>query len=409
MQKDKTLLERLETIRALRIPNFRLFWVGNALAFFGIQMRVLAQSWLVLDLTDSAFYLGLAGFAMGIPVVLVAPLAGVVADRMQRRGLLMAARTGLFVLAVLTAILIYTHSIQVWHILALAVLTGIVMAFNGPATQTFIYDLVGEDSLLNAISLNNAALNLASIAGPSIGGVLVGALGVAGCYLVAGGGNLAAVLFLTLIPVVGLTGVRSFSLGKDVMDGFAYVRSDKRVLWLLCFSGVPPIFASAVGTLMPIFARDILQVGAKGLGLLMSMSAFGALLGVLIVASLGNMRRKGQVFLWSGLIWCMAAVIFALSRWFSLSMACQFIMGVTGATWGVALSTLLMVLVPDEVRGRVMSIHMMTMNITPLGQMLAGGLASFLGAPAAVAFGCSVAGFLHFAALVWVPTIRRLE
>jgi MFS family permease len=328
----------------------------------------------------------------------------------KKKNLLIISQAGSLILALVIAILIQIEIIAVWHLVAASLLVGVVFSFNMPAQQAIIPELVGEQSLMNAIALNSAVMNLCRIAAPSLAGFLVGIIGVAGVYWIVTAFSLVAIFSLFTIRVTTTMAVRPAApMRQDLMEGLRYVRHNQELVILLVMAVIPVLFAMPYQMLMPIFARNVLEVGASGYGLLMSMSGAGALVGSLGIASLGNFQRKGLLLLGFGIIFGASQVFFALSHSFPLSLFILFVVGV-GSTGIMALNnTLIQINTPHEVRGRVMSLFMMTFGLMPLGTLPAGAIAEVVGVAPVVGVGGAVVFLSMVVIALTQPKVRTMR
>jgi MFS family permease len=352
-------------------------------------MQGIAQSWLVYRLTGSSVLLGLVGFAGQIPVFLLSPLGGSLADARSRHRIVIGTQTAAMLLAFILAGLTLSGRVQLWHVFALAAMLGVVNAFDIPARQSFLVQLVGREDLMNAIALNSSMFNGARILGPAIAGVLVAAIGEGWCFFLNGASYLAVLAGLLMMhpKPQPARSEGSTPIGR-IVEGFAFVartapiRSILMLLALLSLAGMP------YSVLMPIFADRILNAGPRGLGILMGASGFGSLLGALTLARRHEVRGLGRWIAWSAAAFGICLVAFSLSRHFWLSTAILVPLGFALIVETAASNTMVQAMVPDALRGRVMSVYsMMFMGMAPFGALLAGLLADRLGAPAAVAVG----------------------
>jgi len=395
-------------LRALRHRNFRLFFFGQLLSLPGTWIQMVAQSWLIYRLTDSAALLGLAGFASQFPVFLMAPFGGALADRFDRRRLLVGTQVASSVLALLLAALTLSGQVTVWQVFTLAALLGLVNGVDLPARQAFTVELVGREDLPNAIALNSSAFNSARLIGPAVAGVLVATAGEGWCFLLNGLSYVtvvAALAAMRLAPVA--RPVHTGSLLAHIADGVRFVRGHVPIRSLLLLLGMVSVAGMPYAVLMPLFADRILGGGAQGLGILMSCAGGGALLGALALAARRSPRGLTAWVPWAAFGFGLGLVAFSLSRSFWLSGLLLVPTGLALIVQMAASNTLLQLLVPDALRGRVMSLYsMMFMGMAPLGALLAGSLAELIGAPATVGGG----GVLCMLAAVWfrrrLPDIR---
>lgn len=398
------------TFRALRHRNFRLYWFGQLLSLTGTWMQNVAQGWLVYRLTDSPFALGLVGFVGSLPILLFSLFGGVIADRFHKRNLLLITQTAAMLQALTLATLTVTGLIQVWQIIVLALLLGTVHALDTPARQSFVIELVGKEDLMNAIALNSSVFNATRIIGPAIAGVLISLIGEAGAFYMNGASFLATIAALLLMRVEAVNHSDGETVWRNLIEGLRYIKKTPIVRTLLSLIAVSSLFGMSYVALMPVFARDILQVGPTGLGFLTAAIGGGALAGALTLASLGNFQHKGLLLSIGNLLFPAMLFLFALSRSFAPSLL--FLMG---AGWGLITqnaltNTLLQTSVPDHLRGRVMSAYaLMFLGMMPIGNLLSGTMAEHLGAPVAVMLGAGIVGGYALWILLRRPGVRHLS
>ncbi len=396
---------------ALGHRNFRLFWFGQLLSLTGNWMQSTAQGWLVLDLTNSEFLLGLVTAAGSLPVLLLTLYAGVVADRRDKRRIILTAQSAALLLALALAVLTHTGLINLGWILVLVLLLGVAQAFEVPTRQSFFVDLVGKQDLTNAIALNSAAFNLTRIIGPAIAGILIGSVGIAAAFYLNALSYAGVIAGLLLIRLPRFQPPpRTTSTWQNLREGFAWIRGNRLPRALVWLIAAASILAFPYAMLLPVFARDVLGVGAQGLGWLLSATGAGALVGGIALAAIGNRVRRGPLLLGASISFTLLLGGFALSRSFVLSLcllaAAGFMMILNNATTNALLQSL----VPDALRGRVMGVYVfMFLGMTPIGSLQAGTLARWLGAPTALALGAAT--LLGIIALVWsqVPELREVK
>jgi MFS family permease len=386
-------------LRALRHRNFQLFFGGQLISLTGTWMQSVAQSWLVYRLTGSVVLLGFVGFAGQIPVFLLAPFGGAVADGRNRQRILVATQAASMVLAFALAALTLTGRITQTEIFTLASLLGLVNAFDIPARQAFVVDMVGKDDLINAIALNSSMVNGARIVGPAVAGILVASVGEGWCFFLNAASYIAVICGLLMMKTktqarVPLPG----SALANIAEGFGFVAHTAPVRALLLLLGLVSLMGMPYAVLMPIFADKILHGGASGLGLLMGASGAGALVGALSLAARRGMRGLGRWVAISSAGFGASLILFSFSRSFWLSAALLLPAGFSMMVEMASSNTLIQAMVPDALRGRVMAVYsMMFMGMAPIGALLAGVLANHLGAPRTVALGgavCIVGGAL---------------
>lgn len=376
-------------LRAFRHRNYRLFFFGQLISLTGTWMQSVAESWLVFRLTGSSALLGVAAFAAQVPVLLLAPLGGIVADRANRHRVLIATQTVSMILPLTLAALTLSGHVRVWHVFVLASCLGIVNAVDIPARQAFVMDMVGREDLVNAIALNSSMVNGARVVGPSIAGLLVAAVGEGWCFLLNGVSYLGVIGGLLMMRVAA----RRASAGphapwRDIVEGFQFVVRTAPVRALLLLLGAVSFSGMPYAVLMPVFAEDILHGGPKGLGLLMGCSGAGALVGALTLATRRGVRGLGTWVVTAAASFGVALILFSLSRVFWLSALLLVPVGMTMMVQMAASNTLIQSMVPDALRGRVMAVYsMMFMGMAPFGALWAGAVAERIGAPLTVAIG----------------------
>jgi len=409
-------------VRALRHRNFQLFFSGQLISLIGTWMQTVAQSWLVYRMTGSGLLLGSVGFASQIPVFLFAPLGGIVADRTNRKHVVIATQTLSMILAFILAALTLTHSVQVWHIFVLAALLGVVNAFDIPGRQSFLVDMVGKDDLMNAIALNSSMFNGARVIGPAVAGVLVARLGEGWCFFAKGVSYIAVIAGLAMMNVHAPARVSAnTSPWEHIREGFQFVERTAPIRALLMLLGVVSMTGMPYVVLMPIFADKILHsggqefatligshdLGAVRLGILMGAAGVGALLGALTLAVRTGVKGLGRWVTVCCAGFGVSLILFALSKSFWLSVFLLLPVGYFIMLQMASSNTLIQVMVPDELRGRVMAVYsMMFMGMAPVGSVLGGALSDRLGAPLTIALGglAAIAGAIWFG--MQLPKIR---
>jgi len=370
-------------------------------------MQSVAQSWLVYRLTGSALLLGAVGFASQIPVFMFAPVGGMVADRFNRRYIVIATQISAMLLAFILAALTLSHKVQVWHVFVLASLLGIVNAFDIPGRQSFLVDMVGKEDLMNAIALNSSMFNGARVIGPAIAGILVAKIGEGWCFFGNAVSYIAVIIGLLLMKVESPPRASNASPFEHIMEGFRFVNETTPIRALLLLLGVVSLVGMPYVVLMPIFADQILHGGARGLGILMGATGVGALLGALTLAFREGVKGLGRWVAWCCAGFGASLAIFAQSRSFWLSVILLLPVGYTMMLQMACSNTLIQVMVPDALRGRVMAVYsMMFMGMAPIGALLGGALADRLGAPTTITIGglASIAGACWFG--LQLPKIR---
>src|SRR5229473_8543932 len=351
-------------------------------------MQSVAQAWLVYRLTKSALLLGTVGFASQIPVFLFAPLGGITADRVNRKRLVIATQTASMILAGVLAWLTLSGRVQVWHVFVLAALLGVVNAFDIPGRQSFLIDMVGKEDLMNAIALNSSMFNGARVIGPAVAGILVARIGEGWCFAANSVSYIAVLTGLLLMKVRSVPRISKRSPIEDIIEGFRWVNQTKIIRSLLFLIGLVSLVGMPYTVLMPVFADKILHGGARGLGILMGATGVGALFGALTLATRTGVSGLGRWVAFSCGGFGLSLVLFSLSRSFWFSAALLLPVGFCMMLQMSSSNTLVQVMVPDHLRGRVMSVYsMMFMGMAPFGAFLGGAFADRLGAPVTVAAG----------------------
>ncbi len=391
------------TGRALRHRNFQLFFAGQLISLTGTWMQSVAQAWLVYRLTGSGLLLGAVGFSGQIPVFLLAPLGGIVADRWDRRRVVIATQAASMLLAFVLAMLTLMGWVQVWHVFVLAALLGVVNAFDLPGRQSFLVEMVGKEDLMNAIALNSSMFNGARILGPAVAGILVAKYGEGWCFFANGASYIAVIAGLMMMRVHRRPQVTHHqSPLEHILEGFRFVEHTAPIKALILLLGIISLVGLPYTVLMPIFADKILHaggqemasllrshdLGAVRLGILMGSTGVGALLGALTLAARTRVAGLGRWVAWACGGFGVSLIFFSLSKSFWLSVALLLPVGYCMMLQTSSSNTLIQAMVPDALRGRVMAVYaMMLMGMAPIGALFGGALADRLGAPLTVAVG----------------------
>ena len=386
-----SLFERSRTFRALRHRNYRLFVGGQLISLVGTWLQSVAQAWLVYRLAGSALLLGVVGFAGQLPVLLLSPLGGAAADRLDRRRVLVATQSAAMILALLLGTLTVLHAVTVPAVMAIAAGLGVVNAFDMPTRQSFVLEMVVREDLPNAIALNSSMVNAARMLGPAVAGVLVAAVGEGWCFLLNGLSYVAVIFALLRIRVPPRARLPPASMLSHLAGGFRFAARNGPIRALLALVGVVSLFGMPYAILMPVFADRVLHVGAKGLGILMGASGVGALCGALLLARRRAVKGLGRWAVTAAGGFGVSLILFALSRRPAFSLALLFCTGLTTVLQTAASNTLLQTLSPDDMRGRVMSLFSMTfLGLAPFGAFFSGASAQRIGASPTVAVGGGV-------------------
>jgi len=388
----------LRTFAALRHRNFRLFWFGQLISLIGTWMQTTALAWLVLELTHSAWFLGLVGALQFLPVMLFSLFGGVLADRLPKRTVLLFTQSSAAIQAAILWTLVATGMVQLWHILMLATLLGITNSLDMPTRQAFVVEMVGREELCNAIALNSSLFNTARIVGPGIGGLLIAQLGVTPLFLLNAISFLPVILGIALIdsnkllaPVKQATTVPHKATAlQSLREGLAYVIRTPEILLIIAVLGTISLFGINFNVILPLFATDVLHSGAAGFGLLSSAIGLGALLAALGLAWSKKRPSITQMLL-VALIFSVLEALFALSHWYMLSLLLIAAVGFAQVVFTTTANTTLQTVTPDYLRGRIMSVYMLVfVGSNPVGNLFTGGLAHLFGSSISLLVGAGL-------------------
>jgi MFS family permease len=409
--KPKLNLRLHETFSALKHYNYRLWFFGQMVSLMGTWMQSTAQGYLIYQLTGSPAYLGLVGFIGGMPALLFTLFGGVIADRISRRNLMVITQTSMLVLAFILAVLAFTNVVQPWHILVLAFLLGVANAFDAPARNAFVIELVSREDMTNAIALNSTMFNMATVVGPSVAGLTYAAFGPAWCFTLNGISFIAiivALLFMRIKPII--QPAYRLSVVADLKEGLGYVFSHRLILSLISSIGLVSFFGIGMLTLLPAWATNILHGNVTTNGLLVSARGFGSMVSALMLAYLGNRKLRGKLWTVGAFIMPIMLFIFAWIRWLPLSLVM-----LVGAGWSFMMvlnnsNALVQSEVPDHLRGRVMSVYTLVFfGSMPLGSLFAGAFAQKFNEPITVVLGAGVLMAMAIVSWIFLPGIRKQE
>lgn len=397
-------------VRALRHHNYRLYLPGQFVSQIGSAMQITAQGWLVYRLTDSPLMLGLVSFIGLLPVVPMTFLAGVISDRYPRRTLMIITESVLMLQALVLAVIVWLDLIMIWHIIILSFVYGIAAALEQPSRLTFVSDIVGKEDLTNAVALNASAYNSARVIGPALAGLLIAGVGEAGCFFINALTYLVFILALVFMRVLSLPAVKSkMDIAGSWLNGLLYCWKAPHLREILVVVATASFLLFHYLTLMPVFARDILQVGPTGLGSLMAATGAGAIAGALIVAGV-NKGHRGKWLTISNVLASAFLIFFVISRFYLLSLILIILVGVCNAVRTTLANSLLQLSSSEEYRGRVMSIFFLSFSgMTQVGALAAGALADAIGATTAVAIFASINLLLALAFIWGMPSLYRYE
>lgn len=408
-QKSVTRLK--STFRSLQYRNYRLFFGGQSISLIGTWIQRLATPWLVYHLTGSAFLLGLVGFAGQIPTFLLAPFTGVLTDRWNRYRILMGTQIAAMIQAFLLAGLYITGNIQVWQIIVLSIFLGCVNAFDIPARQSFVVEMIERrEDLSNAIALNSSMVNGARLLGPSIAGLLIVFAGEGICFLLNGVSYLfviASLLFMKVTPRI--IAKKNTAVLKEMKEGFSYAFGFAPIKYILLLLTLVSLMGMPYTVLMPVFAKEILHGDSHTFGFLMGATGLGALTGALYLASKKSILGLGKLIPIASAVFGSGLITFSVSRYLLLSVVLLVVTGFGMMLQMAASNTILQTIVDDDKRGRVMSLYTMAfMGTAPFGSLLAGALADLIGSPNTILAGgiACVLGAIIFARKL--PELRKM-
>ena len=395
---------------ALRHRNFQLYFGGQLVSTAGTWMQVIAQGWLVYQLTHSDLALGIVGFAAAIPSLLVTPWGGVVVDRVPKRMLLIATQAGAMLLAFVLAVLAFTGVVREWHIVLLAAGLGFVNAFDAPARQAFVVEMVGRSDLPNGIALNSLMFNSARVVGPAVGGLLLAAVGPAWCFTINGFSFLAVILGLAAMRLEPHRSARlAESTWKQLVDGIRYVAGERELGGLLLLSLFFSIFGVSYATLLPAFVERVLKEGAAVYGWVTTATGVGAVVGALLIASRRGSHWRGAWLYAASLGFPVVLAVFGLASYLPASLVLAFGLGLGFMTEFTMINTLLQTRVADALRGRVMALYTLTFfGFAPFGNLAIGALSSWIGLSRAIGLFALVSLVLALGVLRRIPQIREL-
>ena len=398
--------------RALRHKNYRLFFSGQSISLIGTWMQQIAVAWLVYRMTNSAFLLGLVGFSSQIATFLLAPLAGVIADRHHRHRLLLITQSLAMLQAVVLYVLYITHSIAVWHIILLSFFLGAVNAFDIPVRQSFTVDMINDrEDLSNAIALNSSIVNAARLIGPSIGGILIALFGEGTCFLVNALSYIAVLFSLGMmeLPRWERSSRQKESVILQLKEGFLYTLNFMPIRTILMLLSVMSLVAGGVQALMPVFARDIFHGGARTLGILMAASGLGALTGAIYLANRRNVLGLSKIIACSAALFGIGVIGFSRTSVLIIGLPILLFSGFGMMVQMASSNIILQTIVEEDKRGRVMSFYTMAfMGLAPFGSLWAGFLATRIGADSTLLWG---GGFCIIAVIIFalqLPKFRKL-
>jgi len=393
----------------LRFREFRLFWIGHFISRIGDSMQQTAVSWLLYDLTRSPLQLGLNGAFRALPLVTFGLFGGTIADRLDRKRILLCTQTTLMLLALLLGFLAQTGRVQVWHIYAFTFVAAIIQSVDAPTRQALIPSLVPRPILPNAIALNSLLWKGTILLGPSFAGIAISTVGTDGAFYANGLSFLAVVSALKMMHISSSGGVRTGGFLKDLRRGLFYLRSQRIILAIMVMESFSSLFGLD-SAMLTIFARDILHAGATGLGFLQSSRGLGAVLGSGLLVAIGNKRAQGKILLYAAVVYGLSFALFGLSQQLLLSLLLIFLAGAADTIWGAVRSSILQLKTPDQLQGRVMGVFgLCSRGLSPLGQVETGLLVPLVGAREATFLGGLIVLCVSLLTAWRVPDVHRFR
>ena len=407
------------TFGSLAIRDFRFLWLANLFASFAMQMQIISRGWLIYDMTNSPLALTWVMLSFMLPSFIFSLAGGVIADRLRKKPIIVISQLLNAFATVLMAYIIFTGEVHFWHFIVIGLFNGTILSFSMPARSAMIPEVVGEENLVNAMALQGATFNLSRILGPAIAGGLIAIFaagdttsttGVGIVFFLIAGLYLLAVIATAMLNYVGRPAESSSTSPiDDVKEGFAYMWQDKVILGLLIMSFVPFTFGFSASFLLPAFNKDIIGGGPDDLGLLMTSMGAGAFFGSMMLARLGDISNKGRVMFVCAYLWAVALAAFALSENLVMALIAGAATGLFGSVFGALNMSVIQLTVRPDIRGRVMSIMMMTFGLMPIGVIPVSALAEFVGIDIALMFG---AGMLTLSMLLlgyFFPDLPRID
>jgi len=384
---DRGSVNLSRTLNSLRHRNFRLLFFGTSLSQMGDFIQAMAQSWLVWTLTGSPFLLGVVGFCQALPRLLLGAVGGAIVDRVERRRLLLSTQISAMAQAFIFWALVYFETIQFWHVIVLVLFLGTVNTVNQTARHSLINNLVPREDLMNAIALNSSMANLAKIIGPSIGGVLISMIGVAGCLFVN------AVSFLTIIATLVVMEIPTLRVKtkdeapfwQEVTDGYQFLRGQRRLFSIILLTYGVALVGTPYTRFLPVFATDVLHAGPSTFGLLLAAPGIGAVISGVGIASLTRLRRRTHFVAMSVYAFSLFLILFSFSRSLPLSMLFLMLVGASNIAIRAVANTVVQTETPPELLGRLLSLFFMDKGLWSFGTLFIGSVAHVIGTPKAIA------------------------
>ncbi len=403
--------QKISTFHALSIRSYRWLWIGNLFSSAGMWIQMATLGWVVYDLTGSGALLGGINGMRAIPMLLFAPLAGLAADKLDRRRLMITTNFIVIIVSVILGIGLIAGKVDVWHLFMFALIGGAVQVFNMPAQQTVVFDLVPRNVIPNAVALSTAAFNVTSVVGPSIAGFFIAWWGPGSNFLLQGAAFAAVILCIRMIVFPAKKApLQRGSMGHNLLEGVKYVAKDRIARMLVLLALIPSILVMpAMMSLMPVFAKDVYNSGPNGLGLLMSATGVGGLGGALFSASIGHFEKRGVLQLVMLSISGVGLLLFSLSTNLYLSLPLIAVVGFAQMSYMNNNQTILQLSVPDHMRGRVTSLFMLNMALMPLSAIFFGIFTDAFGAPKTVTAAAVTVLVVALLISIFVPAVRKMR
>jgi MFS family permease len=397
-------------LSALRHRNYRFYWFGQLVSVLAQNIEYVAQSWLVLELTNSPLLLGLTGLSQAIPTITLTLVGGVIADRADRRRIMIAAQSGVALLYFILTMLIFTKQIALWHVMAIAFISGAVRAFDRPSRMALLPHMVPKEDIPNAVAIGGTIWQLCKLAGPALAGVLIYLFGVGVTYSLCFAASFSAVVLWLFIRLQHQpSAVSSGGMLQQMKDGVNFIRHNELYFTFIGLTFFNSVFGMSYVTLMPVFARDILHAGSRGFGFLQSAAGGGALIGTLTAALFSHSGRQVLQTTIGATLFGIFLMLFAISPTYTLSIGLVFALGLTSQFYMTSVNQTLQLHLPEHLRGRVMGISGLAWEVTPIGGTFAGTIAEFAGAPVAVMIGGALVAGTALRIVLSKAKMQRLE
>jgi MFS family permease len=398
-----------QALSALRHRNYRLYWLGQLSSVLAQNMEGVAQSWLVLELSNSPLLLGLTGLSFAAPTIALTLFGGVVADRADRRRIMILSQSSSALMFFLLATLIVFQWIALWHVMLAAFISGCVRAFDRPSRMALLPQMVPKEDIPNAVAVGGTIWQLNRLVGPAIAGMLIYLIGIGPTYYFCFFASISAVCLWLGIRLAATSSPSSGGVLQHMAEGLNFIRKNPLFFTFIGMIFFNSVFGMSYLILMPVFARSVLHVGSQGFGFLQSAGGAGALIGVLLVAWFSHSNSKNLQAIVGAIVFGVLLIAFALSKSFPLSLVLAAALGIASQFYMTTISTILQVSLPDQLRGRVMGIYGLAWELMPLGGLMAGAVAEYAGAPLAVGVGGFMVASMALAVTLYSPAVRRLE